>query len=186
VDDLVSRVFVKLRELDEAKDTLAFYLSDNGFMWYEHGVARKRKPYDDSVCIPFYARWPGNIAAGSVDRRIVATVDVAPTVYDAAGINPTYPADGRNVLDSARRYILFEYFKGPETRQPTWRGLWSRRWAYIKYPERGFRREYYAPGDRWQLRNRYRDGVRGNEPKHEDRLDAMLRQAFHCTGASCP
>jgi arylsulfatase A-like enzyme len=36
VDDLVGSVMQEIRSLGEEGDTLAFFLSDNGYMWGEH------------------------------------------------------------------------------------------------------------------------------------------------------
>ena len=59
VDDLVGEVFARLREQGEARNTLAFFLSDNGMFWYEHRFTHgKSLPYDGAVKIPFFARWP--------------------------------------------------------------------------------------------------------------------------------
>jgi arylsulfatase A-like enzyme len=37
VDDLVNQVFTTLQQNGEARNTLAIYISDNGYMWREHG-----------------------------------------------------------------------------------------------------------------------------------------------------
>jgi arylsulfatase A-like enzyme len=71
VDDLVERLFGTLDELGENRDTLAFYLSDNGQMWGEHGLGDKRVPYLPSIQIPLLMRWPGHIEP-STDNRLVA------------------------------------------------------------------------------------------------------------------
>jgi hypothetical protein len=74
VDDLVSDVFKQMDTLDEDRQTLAFFISDNGYMWGEHGMIGKSQPYDQSVGVPFFARWPGRLRAGSKDGRFVANI----------------------------------------------------------------------------------------------------------------
>ena len=94
---LIASTFSRLDALGET-NTLAFFLSDNGYQWHEHGLDRKGKPYDDSVQIPFFVRWPGHIETGLVDERIVANIDIAPTVYDALDYVPNnYAPDGRSI-----------------------------------------------------------------------------------------
>src|SRR5918992_3821145 len=62
VDDLVGSVMNRVQSLGEGGDTLAFFLSDNGLMWGEHGLGmEKRVPYDQSTQIPFLVRWPGHV-----------------------------------------------------------------------------------------------------------------------------
>ena len=103
VDDLVHKLAVTLRRSGETRDTLAFFLSDNGFLWGEHGARSKGYPYGPGVQVPLLLRWPGHIRKGSVDRRLTATVDVTPTILDAADVDPdpAVPLDGRPLLDRA-------------------------------------------------------------------------------------
>jgi len=188
VDDMVASIFTELEALGEAGNTLAFFVSDNGFHWYEHRLAGKRLPYDDSLRVPFYVRWPGHVAAGASDRRIVANIDIAPTVYAAAGINPTYRPDGKNVFTSHRRRILTEGFSDSKKPHiPDWRSLWSPGAVYVRYPGLDARgTEYYTAADKWQLENVYRDGIRNNTPSNEAKLERLLNDYSSCRGAGCP
>ena len=95
-------------------DAGVFYLSDNGYSWGEHRHVGKFVPYTESIRVPFLVRWPGRLPAGTVDDRLVATVDIAPTVLQAAGIapDPGDPLDGRSLLDGRRRgRLLAEYWR---------------------------------------------------------------------------
>ena len=49
VDDLVETVLQRMRALEEAQDTLAVFISDNGYLWREHGDAslETSPPSDD-------------------------------------------------------------------------------------------------------------------------------------------
>ena len=184
VDDMVSAVFNRLRQLGEARNTLAFFLTDNGYVWFDHGLKQKRHIYTDSVRTPFFVRWPGRLTAGSIDTRIVANIDVAATIYDILDYTPdNYVPDGRSVLgNSAREYILIEYWRELEAGIPTWKALWAPTWTYAEYPEDGFR-EYYGHDDPWQLDN----GFTTNDPSSDaDVLAAALQAAASCVGATCP
>jgi len=123
VDDLVARVF-RLLERDGERNTIAMYLSDNGLGWGEHGLGRKNVTYDHSAGVPMYLRWPRRLAAGSVDRRIAANIDAAPTILDAARIPASEmpPMDGRSLLDEAwsrDRILLEPIARGPLCGRPT-------------------------------------------------------------------
>jgi arylsulfatase A-like enzyme len=202
VDDEIGRLFATLRRLGEARRTLAIFTSDNGFLWADHRVggdresaAGKRLPYTASVQVPFLLRWPGHFEAGSRDRRITGTVDIAPTVLDAAGVatDPRKPPlDGRSLLSREKRTrIVLEYWRGRAV--PTWASLRTRRYQYIEYytdSNRRFFREYYdLARDPWQLRNLLRDGNRANNPNVRA-LSRQLRHDRRCVGTtgarSCP
>ena len=75
----------------------------------------KGEPYVENSRVPFYVRWPGHVPAGAVDSRIAANIDIAPTIYQAAGIKPGYVVDGHSLLGSWQRpWLLLEYMN-PET-----------------------------------------------------------------------
>lgn len=193
VDVMVARLFERLAVLGEAENTLAFFIGDHGHMLWEHQLRGKKYPYNQTIRSPFFVRWPGHMAPGSVSSDIVANIDVAPTVYGAAGISPSYVVDGKPLGSVPRRHILIEYLANDQT-QPNYRGLWTPTWEYLRYRnntrfpniETTDPREYYGPNDPWQLTNVYRDGVAGNEPANQAELDAMLQGASTCAGAACP
>ena len=176
VDDLIERIMARLDALGE-DNTLAFFLSDNGWMWYEHKLTDKQVAYNDSVRIPMYVRWPGHVSAGVVDRRIVANIDIAPTVYDAAGVTPTYSPDGKSMLSSAVRDHILTEFRAANP----WKALWHPQWMYAEY-DNGFR-EYYAPDDPWQLDNGFKTS---DPPTDAAELSSALQKDFNCSGAACP
>jgi arylsulfatase A-like enzyme len=114
-DDLVQDVFDELDSRGETGTTLAFFLSDNGSLWGEHGLGGKHTPYEYSARIPLMTRWPGHpaqVPAGQRDQRLVANIDVAPTVMSALGIAPpalSPPMDGTSLFDAgARSRLLLE------------------------------------------------------------------------------
>ena len=176
VDDMIETVMARLDALGE-DNTIAFFLSDNGWMWYEHKLTEKQVAYEDSVRIPMYVRWPGQVAAGAVDQRIVANIDIAPTVYEAAGIIPTYSPDGRSMLSTAARDHILTEFRGSNP----WKALWHPQWMYAEY-DNGFK-EYYAPDDPWQLDNGFKTG---DPPGNAAELSSTLQRDFSCSGTTCP
>jgi arylsulfatase A-like enzyme len=105
VDDLVKSIFDKLDATGEAQNTLAFFISDNGFLWGEHGLSAKTHSYAYSVRVPMFLRWPGHnlVAPPAPDERLAANIDLAPTVMKAVGISPDpgKPMDGWDLLSSS-------------------------------------------------------------------------------------
>jgi arylsulfatase A-like enzyme len=181
VDDAVMEIFNRLRAMSELDDTLVLLLSDHGFMWWEHKLSAKHVPYEESLRIPFFVRWPGHFAAGARQTKVVATLDVAPTVYEATGVTPDHVIDGDPLLTSSRSRIFAEFFKGSNV--PTWRALWSPNETYVRYSTG--EREYYAPEDPWQIANRYKDGIPGNEPTAQAQWDRLLNGQATCKGVAC-
>lgn len=141
VDDSVGRVLTQLKELGVYEDTLVIYMGDNGFMFGEHGLIDKRVSYEESMRVPMVVQCPNLIRGGGVLSQVVANIDVAPTVLEAAGLVPPAHMDGRSFLPLAqgknvpwRDYFLYVYYwekNFPQT--PTQFALRSDRYKYITY-----------------------------------------------------
>jgi arylsulfatase A-like enzyme len=193
VDDLVGTTFDTLTALGEDQDTLAFFLSDNGYMWGDHSLgAEKRFPYTPSVQIPFLMRWPGHVAPGATDPRLVANVDVVPTVLGAAGLSsdPAFPLDGRSLLaPQARDRLLLEYWRSPDGGPPGWASVRTTTYQYVEwYSDAGgaiaFQEYYDLIADPWQLQNLLADADPANDPDVAA-LSAQLTSDRACAGRSC-
>jgi arylsulfatase A-like enzyme len=190
VDDLIAKVFQQLGLLHERR-TLAVFMSDNGFLWGEHGLTKKFNPYTEAVAVPLALRWPGHLAPGTTDRRNATNLDIAPTVLDAAGVDPATPMDGRSLLDTwTRRAVFTEYWARPAGEDQSWKAVRTRGAHYIEYYSDDFSRvlfrEYYQlRRDPWELRNLLHDGDPSNNP--DTRAErAWIRQYQDCSGSSCP
>jgi arylsulfatase A-like enzyme len=201
VDDMVGRVFDTLRRLGETRRTLAIFTSDNGYLWTEHHLGgdggtggQKRAPYTQSIQVPLFLRWPTHVTGGSRDGRLTGTVDIAPTVLDAAGLDPDPerpPLDGRSLLSSERRTRIVLEYRSDTPKVPTWASTRTRRYQYIEYYRDGrrFFREYYnLIRDPWQLRNLLHDGNPGGPDVAA--ISARLQHDRRCVGTTgrraCP
>jgi arylsulfatase A-like enzyme len=154
VDELVGEAFATLDRLEET-NTLAFFVSDNGYLFGDHHLHAKHWPYSGDFRVPLYMRWPGHDLIpdpGEYANRgrldIAANIDIAPTIYEATGVDPTayegtadYVVDGRSLLHpTGRTRILVEFPQGiqsslPPEQQfaPGWRQIWSPGRAYIRW-----------------------------------------------------
>jgi arylsulfatase A-like enzyme len=195
VDDLVDRVLRRLERTGELDRTLVFFLSDNGYAWGEHRYVGKFVPYTESTRVPFLVRWPGRLPAGAVDDRLVATIDIKPTVLDAAGVDPDPgdTVDGRSLLSGERRRrLLLEYWRDPANAPGVrdWAALRTPAWQYVEnYDQPGVKgrvfREYYdLAADPGMGRNLLADADPANDPPAS--LGADLAEARRCAGAGCP
>jgi arylsulfatase A-like enzyme len=193
VDDVVQEVMSHLDTLGET-NTLAFFLSDNGYTWSEHGInANKRVPYSPSVHVPFYLRWPGHVAAGATDDRIVAGIDVAPTALEAAGVAlpSSPPMDGLPILSGPTRHrILLEYWRSSDdAKWPSWSAKLTRTSEYIEWYDDDLQtitfKEYYdLANDPWQLENLLHDGDTTNDPDAKA-LSKALAVDRVCKASTC-
>lgn len=95
LDDTVGQVLLALDESGAANNTIVMFWSDNGLGW----PFCKFTNYPNGTRTPLVVRWPGRITAGRVNREhVVATVDIMPTVLEAAGLPLPHPLDGISLL----------------------------------------------------------------------------------------
>ena len=193
VDEAVGKIFGRLDALEESENTLAFYMSDNGFMWGEHGIVGKRYPYTESIRIPLLMRWPaGDVATGATDTRLVANLDVAATVADATRLPPDVIAslDGHSLLRGDERdRILIEQWADDESPVPTMASLRTAEYQYVEYYDSAgsirARAYYDLRRDPWQLVNLLGDDDSSNDPA-TSRIEAQLRADRSCRAGTCP
>jgi arylsulfatase A-like enzyme len=148
------------------QDTLIVFTSDNGLTWGEHGLGNsKLTPYEESIRVPFVARYDGRLPADVVDERLVANIDIAPTVMEAAGV--TLQADGRSLLGTGawRTDVLVEH---TGRRVPTYCAVRSETALYTAYGD-GAEELYDLTADPYQLQN-FVNGRLRREARHEMRL----------------
>lgn len=101
LDHQVERTVAVLRRTGELSNTYVIFTSDNGYLLGEHRVGGKILPYEESLRVPLLIRGPG-IPAG-VDRADPAlTIDLAPTIMQAARATTSRVIDGRSLLPIAR------------------------------------------------------------------------------------
>lgn len=196
VDETVDAVFRRLRDLRETRDTIAIYMSDNGFLWGEHGLFLKTRPYAASAGIPFFVRWPGHVERRGLDDRLVTNVDVAPSILDAVGVEPGHTFDGRSFFDEGERdRALLENWYRVGREVPNWAALRARDYLYVEhYGEERLvptYREYYdLREDPWELHNLLGDASPANDPGDAAELSLQLHRDVQCAGTSgttaCP
>lgn len=141
VDDSVGRVMRYLKEKNLLDSTLVIYMGDNGFAFGEHGLIDKRTAYEESMRVPMIAHCPELFKAGAQVTQVVANIDIAPTVLEAAGLRAPDDLDGRSFLTLLqgktvpwRETLLYEYYwerNFPQT--PTMHALREDRYKYIHY-----------------------------------------------------
>lgn len=196
IDAMLGRIRVHLADLHEG-NTMVVFISDNGLLLGDHGLQAKDSPYLPDVHVPMYMRWPGHMTAGSTDDRLVANIDIAPTILGAARVSrdPRYPMDGMDLLDGSNRRsrLLLEFWNsGSEAAKfvPDWASELSKTHQYSEYYDGAGRvafREYYdLRRDPVQLKNLLGDGNLGNDPTDVHRLAIRLASDRRCSGHTCP
>jgi N-acetylglucosamine-6-sulfatase len=141
VDESVGRVIDWLKDKGLLDSTLVIYMGDNGFAFGEHGLIDKRTAYEESMRVPMLMQCPQLFKAGSTVEQVVANIDIAPTLLEAAGLRAPKHMAGKSFIALAqgrsagwRDGLLYEYYwerNFPQT--PTMHALRGQRYKYIHY-----------------------------------------------------
>lgn len=97
VDSEIGRVLAALEKAGMSGDTLVFFTSDNGPVWYGADTDRfghdsagglrgmKADAWEAGHRMPFIARWPEKIRPGSVSAQTISFVDLLATLAEITG-----------------------------------------------------------------------------------------------------
>ena len=143
MDKDIGLLLSKLKELGMDDNTLVIFTSDNGHeydnindeFFNSNGVfrGRKRDLYEGGIRMPFIARWPNKIKAGSKTDHISAFWDFLPTACDIAGVKPSAKNDGISYLPALlgnkdpqkHDYLYWEFNEGKGPIQALIQGDWK-------------------------------------------------------------
>jgi N-sulfoglucosamine sulfohydrolase len=81
-DRHVGEILAELERQGELDRTFIVYLSDNGMPF----PRAKTTLYDSGIRTPLLVRYPAGVKAGVVQRQLVSSVDLAPTILDVAEV----------------------------------------------------------------------------------------------------
>ncbi len=105
MDDGIGKVMAALRECGLDKSTLVIFTSDNGGSLHfgsnnDPFRGGKQNMWEGGLRVPTCAVWPGRIKPGSATSRIGMTMDLFPTVCEAAGAGFDHTIEGRSLLST--------------------------------------------------------------------------------------
>ncbi len=146
VDAGVGAILQKLKKLGLDDNTLIFFTAD-------HGSMMKGSLWDlNGSCVPFIARWPNGIKAGSENSDLVQSIDIAATAYELAGVDlpEEYQLDGQSLMplfsgESPANWREHVYIELGDAR-----AIRTKEFKYIsiRYPEEKVMRIQKSPSER--------------------------------------
>tara|TARA_R110002094_G_scaffold54390_3_gene65597 strand:+ start:434 stop:2110 length:1677 start_codon:yes stop_codon:yes gene_type:complete len=135
MDRRVGEVLARLEADGLADDTIVIWTTDHG-----DGLPRaKRELFDSGIKVPLIIRWPekyrpADVAAGSVDERLVSFVDIAPTLLNLAGVEAPAYLEGSvfaGTMPSAPRQYIFAARDRLDDQIDRQRSVRDQRYKYI-------------------------------------------------------
>jgi len=183
LDRSVGKIVQTLEDLDLDENTVVIYLSDNGYLWGEHGLGGKWLLYEESIRVPLIVQGPGiaRAVSGTTLDRLALNIDVAPTILDMAGIAIPGDMDGMSLYPAlsgrgapARADFFMEHVGviDVENPIPDSIGVRTDAWKYIRYvnvsPE--VEEMYHIKVDPLETRNL------ADDPNYSDVRDDLRRR----------
>jgi arylsulfatase A-like enzyme len=109
-DETCGALLAHLDERGLSEDTLVVFVSDNGWIQKEetsgYAPRSKRTPYEGGVRTPILLRWPGHIDPAE-RARSVSSVDIAPTILAACGVEIPEALPGVDLLQGDEHGPVF-------------------------------------------------------------------------------
>ncbi len=201
MDRSVGRILALVKELGLDDKTLVMFSSDNGGAFgevtkdFEFRPGRmggtdyvffgstgkfrafKGSVYEGGIRVPFIARFPGRIKAGTVSELPAVFYDLLPTLCEIAGLEPPGNTDGLSILPTLlgkgrqkRHEFLFWDFNGYGGQQAVRLGEWK-----------GVRRNLQRGESKIELYNLVDDigeqnDVAGRHPEIVRRIAAIMKR----------
>ncbi|HSG45885.1 MAG TPA: sulfatase-like hydrolase/transferase [Anaerolineales bacterium] len=171
LDRSIGAIMQKLEETGELDNTVVIFLSDNGKHWGEHRMDTKSTAYEEVVKVPFAMRYPTLIPAPYIEGRLVANIDIAPTIYELSETRMPKVIDGLSLVDLLngdgewRSNLLLEAW--PD--RGHWKAVHTGQYVYIDTID-DISEFYDLVNDPFQLENAI------NDPQFQDTIAEL--QAF--------
>jgi arylsulfatase A-like enzyme len=178
LDQSIGAILDALDRQGQLDNTLIIYLSDNGLLINEHRLAGKAYVYEEVTHVPFALRYPSLLPAPKMESRLVANIDIAPTIYELVGIPIPPEVNGRSLVSLLqdrgdwRDDLLLEGW--PDT--GPYAAVHDGRYVYVE--TEGHRSELYdLEKDPYQLENRADDPEYAHVVTNlQERLKALLAE----------
>lgn len=178
VDEMVRALVGSLTASGELERTAIVVVSDNGLAYGAHRLRSKSCAYQECIRTPLMVRWPG--AVNGDDGHLVAGIDLAPTLMDAAGLPVPAGLAGQSLRPllegeegSWRSALLIEDRpRRVAENLPPFSAVLTDRWKYVEY-DNGGRELYDLTVDPYELISLHKDPARAAKRAE---LDALLDQ----------
>lgn len=182
VDTACGRILAELDKQGVLDHTLVIFTTDNGYYHGEHGLADKWYPHEESIRVPLIVRDPRVPPAGRGKARqeMTLSVDLAPTILAAAGVEAPERMQGRDMTALVQGGEVADwrtefFYEHPTLDNadfiPASEALVRKDWKYMFWPEHEVEQLFDLVND-----PREEDDLAA-DPSHGGRL-AEMRQRF--------
>ncbi len=166
VDEGLGRILAALDETGQAENTIVVFTSDHGYFYGEHGLSFERRlAYEEAIRIPLIVRYPAGLKhLPGIEKTIVRSIDVGPTILDLCGSEYPQPVAGKSFAGMIRNepfahpaLVLVQQASDDvfaRTRGMGYDAVRTPRYKFIRYREHlGMEELYDLEHDPYELKN---------------------------------
>jgi arylsulfatase A-like enzyme len=200
VDRMIGAIAHSVQVAGQAENTVFVFSSDNGYHLGQYTLEYgKQTAFDTDIRVPLVVDGPG-VARGSTIDAMTSSIDLAPTLLNIAGVQPTAAQDGVSLLGLLhgrpappdwQRAVLIEHHgpvvspSDPDFQRwrsgdpPSYEAIRTPTYLYVEYVH-GQREYYDLVRDPYELHN-----IAGTlSARRLATLHARLQALAHCHGAA--
>ncbi len=185
VDTTCGVILEELKKQGVLDNTLVIFTTDNGYFHGEHGLADKWYPHEESIRVPLVIVDPRmeKTKVGTTNDEFTLSVDLAPTILNAAGIPAPRRMQGRDIgqlyrpipanvrMMQWRQEFFYEHPPFAGDRIPPSEALVRKDFKYMYWPKDNVEQLFDLKNDPIE------ENDLAGDPKYADKL-AEMRQRF--------
>ena len=157
LDEQVGRVLTTLEEKDLSDETLVVFASVKGLSLGSRGIIGKQTMYEEGLRSSLIVRHPTLRSAGKSTSELVSTMDILPTICEAAGVEIPESVEGESVLGiyngtgEGRDRLFFSYHD--PVRFTVTRAVRTKRYKLVQHLVTDERELFDLKNDPYELTN---------------------------------
>jgi len=107
IDDAGGVILNKIKELGLESNTMIIWTTDHGDAVASHGGHFDKDCYmpQEMIRVPLTISFPEKVAANQTNDSLVSSIDIAPTILDAAGLSFGNPIDENSLLPLMKKEV---------------------------------------------------------------------------------
>ncbi|MFT5470019.1 MAG: arylsulfatase A-like enzyme [Verrucomicrobiales bacterium] len=157
MDAQIGRILTTLREKEIEDETLVIFASVKGLSLGSHGIIGKQTMYEEGIRTSLILRHPTLQRSDAVNSNLVSTIDILPTICEAAGVAIPASVEGESLLglyDGSRegRERIFASYHDPN-RMTVTRAIRTDRYKLIQHLVTGEQQLFDLSSDPYELTN---------------------------------
>ena len=181
IDNEFGRILQYLEEEGLRHNTLVIFMSDHGESLGDHGLLLKGCRFIEGlVRVPLVISWPRRYRSGLISDALVELIDLAPTIYEAAGVSTPFFLQGGSLSGlltgeqvQHRQFVRCESFGSIDYPDQTEATMYrDERWKLVAYHGKALFELYDLQSDPWEHKDLSED------PAYRDVRNRLLQASF--------